>query len=459
MKLEFTVKTGSGKLILIAAGWGTSTAAYAHIAMPGWDVAVLWGIDDSAPDWSRLQRYHTIYLYAWSLGVSMAERSLPPSLRLTAAYAVNGTVTPYDDERGIPRDIFDGTCQRLDERNLRKFRMRMFDDISQFRIAEQSLLTPTGIDGLRDELRRVILRGSPAYPIVWTKTFVGMRDRIFPPCNQLRAWDGVTEIIRMEEPHYIDLQRIVSMTVVNVDRVGQRFTRSLETYDAHAHAQRVIAGRLADEFMADVPSCLDRIVEIGPGTGLLTGEWARCHKAAHALYVDLGKMPHYCAAQTEEYRCCDAEVLMEELAAEAPESVDAIVSSSAIQWLSDLDYFFGCCSRALKPGGHLAMSTFAPGNLNELRALRPDHLRYLPAEKIEELLRRYFREVRVVEDTVELDFTTPLEALRHLRLTGVTASGYKTGIGELRQFAARYPQNSRKRYSLTFRPIYMSARK
>ena len=106
------------------------------------------------------------------------------------------------------------------------------------------------------------------------------------------------------------------------------------------------------------------------------------------------------------------------------------------------------------------MSTFAPGNLCELQRLREDHLQYLPADKLQEILTPLFSRVSVEEDVVAIDFTTPLEALRHLQLTGVTVSGGRhAGIGELRRFADTFPMNSRGRYTLTFRPVYILARK
>ena len=462
MNFELLRKSaGTTRLILIVAGWASDAASYRHVNMPGWDVAVLWGIDAVVPDLSCLKQYRTVYLYAWSLGVFVADRLLAGAIDITSAFAINGTTLPYSDDCGIPTHIFDGTARGLTERGLSKFRMRMFDSVADYKEHASEYGAPSDIGRLRDELYYVAGECSrpSAASIDWTSVFIGRNDRIFPVGNQERAWLGKAPVQMLDAPHYIDIQDVVRRTIVNVERVGDRFSRSMGTYNAHAHAQRVIAERLVDEFMAGIPNVLDNLVEIGPGTGLLTRCWGASHRVAFATFIDLCDMADYGVASSERYFCEDAEVVMARLAATEPGTVDAVVSASAIQWFSNLDYFFSCCASVLRHGGRIAMSTFAPGNLSELHALRPDHLRYLPVDVIREILDRYFQDVRVVEDVVELDFTSPLEALRHLQLTGVTSSGHKSAIGELRRFAEAYPVNSRGRYSLSFRPIYISATK
>lgn len=461
MKIEFLKQSGKcRRLILVMAGWGTLPSLYSSIDMPGWDVAVGYGIDDDIPNFALLNRYRTIYIYAWSLGVYAAERFLPSDLPVCAAYAVNGTISPVDDCAGIPASIFTGTRDALDERSLRKFRMRMFDSIEDFKTLETTFSEEADIEKLRSQLTYVLDHPLRSPHISWTGAFVGNTDRIFPPDNQLFAWKTKNvDITEMSNPHYIDLQGIVKRTVVDVEKVGRRFTRSLHTYSVHAHAQRLIAGRLASEFIKDLPGKLHKVIEIGPGTGLFTHEWSKRCKAHNAVFIDVGEMPRYEVADSEVYIKDDAEAVIAEMASEEPESLDAVFSASAMQWFSNTAYFLECCARLLRKGGELVISTFAPGNLSELHGLRPDHLHYIPAYGLRDILNRYFSESEVVEDAVELDFSSPLEALRHLRLTGVTASGHKSGIGELRRFARNYPVNPRGRYSLTFRPIFLRAKK
>ncbi len=458
MRIDFLTCDGSDRLILIFAGWSTDAALYAHIAVPGWDVAVVSGDDLLPPDWSSVAAYGTIYLYAWSMGVHFAMRLLPEEIQPVACYALNGTPLPCHDTLGIPRNIFLGTADGLTPRSLEKFRMRMCGSSALYRELA-GRFTEVNTERLASQLREVAAYSGPLRKLPWRAAYVSEDDRIFPPENQRRAWNGVAEIRSLEGAHYADLGDILRLTVFDTGRVGSRFSRSMDTYTQHAHAQRMIAERLASMLSERVQEArIDSLIEIGCGTGLFTYAWSRLLTARKAHFMDLCELPRFGVSEEEQYTTGDAERGIKELAAEAPGSVDAIVSASAIQWFSNPAAFLRDCLRLLRPGGVLAVSTFAPGNLPELHGLRPDPMHYPSAEELRDYLKD-FSEVSVFQENVEIDFTTPLEALRHLRLTGVTGSGAQAGAAGIRRFAANYPVNERGRYSLTFKPIYLLARR
>ena len=72
------------------------------------------------------------------------------------AIAINGTESPVDNSTGIPENIFKGTLETLDERNLRKFRMRMSG--SHYKNLEGCFNTPD-IDKLKSELEFILKSG------------------------------------------------------------------------------------------------------------------------------------------------------------------------------------------------------------------------------------------------------------------------------------------------------------
>lgn len=463
MTIEFIQKTSSANLILIFAGWGSDAKTFGHLVMPGWDVAVVSGIDSEIPDFSIFASYTTIYLYAWSLGVWMAERTIPDTMNITKAYAVNGTVTPYDDARGIAKAIFTGTYMGLCERSLYKFRVRMCGHTTYYALVKDKFEHVNDISRLKNELEYVMSNSSPTQlpKIQWSMAYIGKNDAIFTPNNQTAAWKNVTRTEMIDAPHYVDLQTIIRQTIIDVTRVGKRFSRSLSTYDAHSHAQRMIAETLAGMLQNYQPSDFcHKIIELGCGTGNFTRQWSRLMRPHSALFIDLCDTPVFNAADNEKYVTGDAEEEMKRLAVTSKEEYNAVLSASTIQWFSNLPLFFKNSAEVLQSNGIIAFSTFAPGNLEELHALRPDHLQYLSVEELHEIVSCYFENVIISEDIVRLEFSNPLEALRHLQLTGVTASGSRrASVSELRKFVETYPMNGRGRYPLTFRPIYILARK
>jgi len=459
MTITFITRGAGSRLLLIFTGWSTDHRLFSKLRVTGWDVAVVSGDSIDAPDFSPLDDYPTIYLFAWSMGVYFAERMLPARISPAACYAINGTPFPCHDTQGIPEAVFIGTARALNPRNLRKFRIRMCGSSAHYLEHEREL---EGGDAVSLAALLLDVAAAPLHEVrlPWQAAYVGLDDRIFPPANQMTAWGNMgVETRTLHAPHMPDIVEIIRSVVIDVATVEHRFSRSLGTYTAHAHAQRMIARRLAEQLAEMVHGTrIERLIEIGSGTGLFTREWSSRLSVGHAIYLDLCEMPRYAAATTEEYVKGDAELYVEEMAKHCRSTVDAIVSASAIQWFSNPKRFLSNCHQLLRPGGILAVSTFAPGNLPELHTLRDDPMHYPEADTLRGYLHEY-TEVRVCGEEVEIDFTTPLEALRHLRLTGVTGSGAHAGTAGLRRFASEYPQNARGRYSLTFRPLYLLARK
>ncbi|XP_018612561.2 ubiquinone biosynthesis O-methyltransferase, mitochondrial [Scleropages formosus] len=111
-----------------------------------------------------------------------------------------------------------------------------------------------------------------------------------------------------------------------------------------------------------------RILDVGCGGGLLTEPLGRL--GADVTGID----PVEDSVRTAElhssfdpvlrervrYRVCT----LEELAEEEAEAFDAIVASELVEHLLDVDFFIGCCHRALKPGGALFITTINKTNVS-----------------------------------------------------------------------------------------------
>ena len=188
------LKNGHRRLFVLALGWGQDPDSWSKADFGNRDVLLLghWNAEGGLPDLSGYDEYD---LVAWSFGVwSAAQIDWP--VAFSSALAVNGTLFPADDDRGIPVEIFrktiDGWVPGL---SARKFWIRMGDRTG-----------PRREDGdLLDELRyfRKAFEASKTTPTVrYTKAVVGTRDRIFPPANQKRAWGG-TPVVEAMLPHAI----------------------------------------------------------------------------------------------------------------------------------------------------------------------------------------------------------------------------------------------------------------
>jgi biotin synthesis protein BioG len=450
MKFELIHNEASGRLILIFAGWSTGPSFYSHIRHEGWDVAVVHDYSDLSFPLERLDRYHTVALFAWSLGV-FAARAVIPAERIALGVAVNGTESPVDDETGIPRAIYDGTLAGLDSRNLMKFRRRMCGP--DYKLLQDNFRAEEDdIENLRAQLSLIgSASAMPPSSGLWDRVYISGNDLIFPPEAQQRFWQShpdSPEIIQIDSPHYIDLLPVINSVLPASGKVGRLFHKALPTYDCEAEAQRETAERLTD-FAPLTP--LERVVEIGSGSGIFSRLFARKFHPGSMVFVDLYPLPHYNVAPHEDYHVAEGEDWIRNQAGSSPESYDAIVSASALQWFVNPEAFFRNAARLLKPGGILLCSTFLPGNLGELNAVGNRGLLYRSRRRLESMLGRHFSSFSTEQLERVMTFPTPRHTLMHLHHTGV-GGGLQSGR-PLSQLLSTFPTR------LTYRPLLIYAMK
>jgi malonyl-CoA O-methyltransferase len=150
--------------------------------------------------------------------------------------------------------------------------------------------------------------------------------------------------------------------------VRASFERASATYEAAA----VLQARVADELLSRLEPFNFRpavVVDLGAGTGRMTGELKKRYRRALVVAVDLTPgMLHEARRHQQLFRrfervCGDAMHLPL-----ADASVDVLVSSLMLQWCDPPDQAFAEIRRVLKPDGFVAFSTFGPDTLRELRS-------------------------------------------------------------------------------------------
>lgn len=252
--------------------------------------------------------------------------------------------------------------------------------------------------------------------------------------------------------------------MANIDKqlVQTRFARSVATYHEAAEIQREMAETLLDQLALATGGerRFDRILEAGCGSGMLTDlvesrleyqklylidlvpEWERFHRGRRAA----------------EFRAADIETMP------LPEALSLVIANAVFQWVEDLAALLIRFHAALETGGILAFTTFGPENLREIAALTGSGLSYRALSGLHELLAPGFDILACHEELITLEFSTVREILRHLKATGVTASGGRSRWtrSTLAAFEADYSARFRsgnRMLPLTYHPITLIARK
>lgn len=248
---------------------------------------------------------------------------------------------------------------------------------------------------------------------------------------------------------------------MSVDKalVAQRFAKAGQSYVEHAVVQKQISAHLFEYLKAYCPKTFDSVLEIGCGSGNLTHLFQTHFQFdqlfLNDLYEDVEQ--HFSTIQNIAWLIGDIEQL------HLPQSLDAVISSSALQWMTDLPTLLHRIHDALKPNAYFGFSTFGSDNLTEIKQLTGQGLNYISLEFLKRQLEQQNFEVLFIEQEVkQIYFDHPKSVLQHLKATGVTATAksHRWTKQSLQQFYLDYQQfYGEQGFSLTYHPIYVIARR
>lgn len=254
------------------------------------------------------------------------------------------------------------------------------------------------------------------------------------------------------------------MTMIDKTLIKKQFDCGLNTYSREAMVQKRIANELILELSSlSVPRNI-RLFEIGCGTGFLTQKIIENIEFDELIVNDITNTSMSKIQElTDKYNVPVRFIKGDAEEIDYPTQLDAVLSSSTIQWFKNKQHFFDKVYNCLKPDGIFAFSTFGCDNFKEIKSLTGVGLEYQNLQEITEMLSHNFRIVSGSEWIEKKEFDTPLSVLRHIKQTGVNAIR-QTHFGkqQLLSFTENYKQRfstSRNKVSLTYNPIIIIAQK
>lgn len=260
----------------------------------------------------------------------------------------------------------------------------------------------------------------------------------------------------------------VNHSKIDKSQVALRFAQAGQSYVEHAIVQKQIAQHLFDLIGQYCPelfkNAVENVLEIGCGSGNLSHLLLKNMQIDHLILNDLYPeiQQHFQTYSKIDYLIGDIEQL------EFPQHLDLIASSSALQWVQNLDDIFLKACQSLNPQACLVFSSFGEKNLQEIKALTGQGLDYLSLEHLQDKLQNNgFEILHLSEQITALNFQHPKQVLQHLKATGVTAtaSNFRWTKQSLQNFYQDYQQflfsdeSGQMLYPLTYHPIYCIARR
>ncbi len=159
----------------------------------------------------------------------------------------------------------------------------------------------------------------------------------------------------------------LAMNMGRKQRISDAFGAAAARYDDHAGPQRLAAALVADLAKRQKPAGVERILEIGCGTGFLTRDIQARWPGAELVATDLS--PEMLARASAGGLVAGTFLPMDgEIPAFDGEWFDLILSSLAFQWFDDMGGAVGRLAGLLRPGGSLIFSTMGRGSFARWRA-------------------------------------------------------------------------------------------
>ena len=200
--------------------------------------------------------------------------------------------------------------------------------------------------------------------------------------------------------------------------IRQRFARSLKTYSDNASVQNSIANRLLTELIDTAGNSYNRILEVGCGSGLLSGLIKQQLSYNKLFLNDLVDDCSFLVDSVPDSEFFSGDI---ELVENLPADIDLVISNAVFQWFHDMPGTLLRLANIMQPGALLAFSTFGPDNVSEVSSITGSSLEYLPLYELKEILYDNFEVITCYEKWYFLEFSSPVDVLKHLKQTGVTA--------------------------------------
>lgn len=447
MIIESLHKTGATRAVVIFAGWAMDALPFAALRKYGYDLYAVYDYRNPDIDIKDLDRYEEISIIAWSWGVPAAAEFIAShrQLPLTAAIAVNGTMTPIDDLSGIPEKIFQGTLDGLTEASLSKFYRRVCGSAATYRQFAQCA-PKRDFATLRSELEAIRDNGASCQsPQIFDRVIISDNDLIIPTTNQKHAWEGHPCITEIAGGHLPDFQRILDLYVRDKSLIGERFSAASATYPQEASVQRHIARHLFELWRRHDKRTEQSILEFGVGCGFMTEHYINAPWCRHVHLIDL-------YPSLEGVTVGDAETY-----ASASGECDTIVAASAMQWFNSPRRFLQRAAQSLPSGGMVVLSGFGELHFSELDGIVPKSLYYHSVEDFAKLLPDDLQLVAADEERMTISFESMREMLSHLRLTGVNGVSSRQTVGITRRLLSE--MKHAEALTLTYHPTYFILKK
>ncbi|MBN1405891.1 MAG: malonyl-ACP O-methyltransferase BioC [Candidatus Omnitrophica bacterium] len=212
--------------------------------------------------------------------------------------------------------------------------------------------------------------------------------------------------------------------MIDKNAIKNNFSRYAPYYDRYSAVQSACAKELLSMFNAKT---FISILDIGCGTGILTGLLSRKFPKASIKAVDISD--GMIDAAVKKFKSGKIKFIREDAEnMHFKQQFDLVASNAALQWFGDLSGTLSKYKDFLSPGGMIIFSTFGPKTFCELsKALRQidgagakiSADNFLKKRMLREILKGIFKKIKIEEKIFRERNHSIEELLNRIKYTGV----------------------------------------
>jgi len=255
--------------------------------------------------------------------------------------------------------------------------------------------------------------------------------------------------------------------LLDKSRVAASFLASSETYEEHAVVQKTVSLHLLSLLENILPKgrqAFPGVLEIGCCTGFLTEKLVRKFSIDTIHLNDLVR--DFCLVSASRIGAAvgKTEILAGDIEdCSLPDNLNLVISSSTLQWMTDLPLLIERLFQALAPQGFCAFSIFGPGTMKEIGQLTGRCLHYRSMADVCGIVSEKFVILAADQEEHALYFPSVRGVLRHIKATGVSGVNQRERwtSSRFRQFEQEYVRQfgSDAGLPVTYESIYVVAQK
>ncbi len=215
----------------------------------------------------------------------------------------------------------------------------------------------------------------------------------------------------------------------------KEFSRFAHQYDQHNEIQTQVAKTLISKLPE---TSFQTILDLGCGSGAVAKNLQARHIAyEHLTALDSSREMLDLHPSSEKItKLCGDFNNTDFMEALLQNDFDLLLSSSALQWSSNLDQMFSQLS-SLSDTAYFAI--FTSGTFKTLHQVAGVKSPIYSAQSIEESIEKYYSEVKFTLHSYTLSFDSVREMFRYIKRSGVSAGEKKLGFKETKRLMENYP--------------------